>query len=181
MKNPTALIIIFAGVEELEAVAPIDCLRRAGTGVTVAALSANLHVEGRNGIKLCADKTLDSCLENDYDMVIIPGGPGHALLMDDSRVLNLLNRQNSAGNWIASICAGPLVLEKAGLLDGKRFTSFPATAEKLPDRDAVQRVVRDGNIITSQGAGTAIDFGLSLVAALFDEAKSREIAAEICH
>jgi 4-methyl-5(b-hydroxyethyl)-thiazole monophosphate biosynthesis len=174
MKASSALVIIFDGVEELEAVAPIDCLRRADIQVTVASASEFLATKGRNQITLTADASLDDAILVEYDLVVIPGGPGHADLIQDPRI------KNEAGRLIASICAGPVVLKEAGLLEGKAFTSFPGTAGELPDRIPDQSVVRDGNIITSQGAGTALPFALELVEALCGESTRRAISESIC-
>ena len=180
MPEPTSLIIITDGVEELEAVAPIDCLRRAGVRTTVASATAGLQVEGRNGIRLVADVLLDACLADTYDLIVIPGGPGHATLARDGRILRLLQLQDAEGRLIGSICAGPVVLDRAGVLKGKAFTSFPGTSDQLPGRKADEKVVRDGNIITSQGAGTATQFALALVEALCGEATAAEISRSIC-
>ena len=180
MPEFTALVIIIDGVEELEAVAPIDCLRRAGVKATVASANAGLDSLGRNGIRLTADVMLDACLDQDFDLLVIPGGPGHLTMLEDERIISLLQDQHGSGRLIGSICAGPVVLDKAGILKGKAFTSFPGTSESLPDRDATSRVVRDGNLITSQAAGTATEFGLALVGALCGEAISKEVAASIC-
>lgn len=176
-----ALVVIVDGVEELEATAPTDLLRRAGVHVTVASASASKLVAGRNNLCLGADVTLGECLGQPWDLVVIPGGPGHEALLDKKEVFALLSAQKAKDGWIGSICAGPLVLQKAGLLEGKRFTSFPATADVLPERVPDEPVVVDGRLVTSQGAGTAILFGLSLVEALCGPEKRREIAASICH
>ncbi|MGA1205213.1 MAG: DJ-1 family glyoxalase III [Opitutales bacterium] len=176
----TALVIIIDRVEELEAIAPIDCLRRAGVRVMVASAGEGLKVTGRNGIGLVADSLLVSCLGQSHDLVVVPGGPGHAQLAENEELLGLLREQHASGKLVASICAGPVVLDKAGVLEGKAFTSFPGTADILPGRDPSRRVVRDGNIITSQGAGTALEFALELVEALCGESVRREISASIC-
>jgi 4-methyl-5(b-hydroxyethyl)-thiazole monophosphate biosynthesis len=176
----TALVIIVDGVEELEATAPIDLLRRAGVGVTVASAGESKTVSGRNGIQLGADVLLHELAADVYDLVVVPGGPGHVTLLENADLLGRLSAQNARNGWIGSICAGPLVLKKAGVLDGRRFTSFPGTSAQLPDRDPVSPVVVDGNLVTSQGAGTAILFGLALVQALCGEAVRREIAESIC-
>ncbi|MEX0331942.1 MAG: DJ-1 family glyoxalase III [Puniceicoccaceae bacterium] len=180
MSEPTALVILTDGVEELEAVAPIDCLRRASVQTTVASATQALQVEGRNGIHLVADTLLDACFGHDYDLLVIPGGPGHATMAADSRILQMLQQQDQAGRLIGSICAGPVVLDQAGVLEGKAYTSYPGTSEQLPDRRPDEEVVRDGNIITSQGAGTATAFALALVEALCGEDKAREISRSIC-
>jgi 4-methyl-5(b-hydroxyethyl)-thiazole monophosphate biosynthesis len=159
----TALVIIIDRVEELEAIAPIDCLRRAGVRVMVASAGEGLKVTGRNGIGLVADSLLVSCLGQSHDLVVVPGGPGHAQLAENEELLGLLRKQHASGKLV-----------------GKAFTSFPGTADILPGRDPSRRVVRDGNIITSQGAGTALEFALELVEALCGESVRREISASIC-
>lgn len=176
-----ALIILTDGFEEMESVAPIDLLRRAEVNVTVASSGDKLQVTGRNGIGLVADSRLVDVLEAEYDLVVIPGGPGHKTLKEDSRVLDLLRKQAEAGRWIGSICAGPTVLHEAGLLEGKRYTAHFTVDEILPQRDQASAVVQDGNIITSQGAGTATRFGLALVEALCGREASDRVAASICH
>jgi len=179
MKHPSALAILFDGVEELEAVAPIDLLRRAGVEVTVASASGNLAVEGRNGITLVADAPLADCLASPVDLIILPGGPGHASLLDQEDLLELLRRQSGEGKWIGSICAGPVVLNQAGILAGRQFTSFPGTAGQLPERQD-EKVVVDGKLVTSQGAGTAILFGLALVEALCGPGTKANVAGSVC-
>ncbi len=180
---PKVLLILADGFEEMEAVAPIDILRRAKAEVTVAALGAGIHVTGRNGIVVHADTTLDAVLSGDprdYDCLLLPGGPGVALLRADPRVRALVLRQNAAGRLLAAICAAPLVLADAGVLDGRRFTAHFSTAAELPRYLPGERTVEDGNILTSRGAGTAADFGLLLVERLFGRDLAREIAASIC-
>lgn len=180
---PTVLLILADGFEEMEAVSPIDILRRAKAEVIVAALGEGIHVTGRNGIVLHADTTLDAALSGgsrDYDCVLLPGGPAVALLRSDPRVRELVIRQNAAGRLLAAICAAPLVLGDAGILEGRRFTAHFSAAAELPRYLPRERTVSDGNIVTSRGAGTAADFGLLLVERLFGAELSREIAASIC-
>lgn len=179
--KPKILVIIAEGVEELEATAPIDILRRAEATVTVASASQTKEVTGRNGIRLVADNSLEEIAEVSFDMIVIPGGPAHKELLENDTVLSMIAGQKAKDGWIASICAGPVVLKKAGVLQGKRFTSFPGTSEELPERIGDQPVVVDGKLITSQGAGTAVPFALALVEALYGSDKSREIAESICY
>jgi protein deglycase len=180
MNSPTALVIVIDGVEELEAVAPVDLLRRAEVAVTVAAAGDRLEITGRNAIRIRADRLLSEVAEQPFDLVVVPGGPGHAALLADATVLDLLARQHARAALVGSICAGPLVLKEAGLLEGRRFTSFLGTTGQLPDRDPASPVVRDGHIITSQAAGTATAFALALVEALCGPEKRAAIAASIC-
>ncbi len=176
---PKALILIPEGFEEMETVAPIDLLRRADVEVTVATTEENLLIKGRSGISLQADVHFKEIVDKDFDLVVLPGGPGHTRLLDQDRVLDWLRKQNEAGKWIASICAGPIVLNAAGVIDGRAFTSHHSTSGKLPGRDPDAPVVESGRLITSQGAGTATRFALRLVAALCGEDKAKEIAASI--
>lgn len=177
---PTVLVPLAEGFEEIEALAPIDLLRRAGAAVTVAALGEGIHVTGRTGVTLHADTTLAAVVAGDYDCVFLPGGPGTKLLRADPRIRPLVLRHHDAGRWLAAICAAPTVLHDAGLLHGRRYTAHFSVATDLPAILADQRTVADGHILTSRGAGTAIDFGLLLVDKLFSSEKSREVAASIC-
>ena len=177
---PTVLAILPEGFEEIEAVAPIDLLRRAGCQVTVAALGPNAHVTGRCNITMHADMTLGVAAEQTYDLILLPGGPGVLNLRASSHVRELVQHQAAAGRWVAAICAAPTVLNDAGLLEGRRYTAHFSVAKELPNILLDERVVVDGKIITSRGAGTALDFGLKLVELLVSTEKAQEIAASIC-
>ena len=177
---PKVLVVLPEGFEEIEAVTPIDLLRRAGADVTIAALTENIHVTGRSQLILHAETTLSAVGGQDFDMVMLPGGPGVINLRTDPRVARLVQVQASAGRWVAAICAAPSVLFAAGLLEGKRYTAHFSVAKELKDILAGERVVVDGNIITSRGAGTALDFGLVLVEKLFSAEKVAEVRAAIC-
>lgn len=180
---PTVLAILPEGFEELEAVAPVDVLRRAGCAVTVAALGPGIHVTGRNGITVHADASLADIVSSIdaalADCLLLPGGPGVQHLRASPLVRELVARHHAAGKLLAAICAAPTVLHDAGLLAGRRYTAHPSVASELAAILADERVVRDGHIITSRGAGTALDFGLALVAALVSPEKSAEISAAI--
>lgn len=176
---PSVLAILAEGFEEVEAIAPVDLLRRAGAEVTLAALGEGIHVTSRNGVTLHADTTLAAVESRDFDCVFLPGGPGTKHLRADPRVRTLVLRQHAAGRWLAAICAAPTVLHDAGLLAGRRYTAHFSVAAELPGILAEERTVSDGFILTSRGAGTAIDFGLLLVEKLFSADKAREIASSI--
>ena len=177
---PTVLAILAEGFEEVEAITPVDVLRRAGVDVTLAALADGIHVTGRNGVTLHADTTLGAVEAREFDCLFLPGGPGTKNLRTDPRVRALVLRQHAAGRWLAAICAAPTVLFDAGLLPGRRYTAHFSVAAELPGILTEERTVTDGNILTSRGAGTALDFGLLLVEKLVSAAKSREIASSIC-
>jgi 4-methyl-5(b-hydroxyethyl)-thiazole monophosphate biosynthesis len=170
------LIPLAQGCEEIEAVTIIDILRRAGISVTSAGLD-NQAVHASRGTVLIPDCTLETALEQEYDMVVLPGGqPGSNNLMRDERILVLLQNMAQQDKYICAICAAPSVLAKAGLLDGKQATSFPGALDPFPS--VIQQhnaVVEDGKIITSRGPGTAMDFALTLVERLTGKAKRQEV------
>jgi 4-methyl-5(b-hydroxyethyl)-thiazole monophosphate biosynthesis len=177
---PTVLTIIAEGFEEVEAVTPIDVLRRAGAEVTIATVGTGIHVTGRNGLTMHADTMLGTVETMDFDCIFLPGGPGVKHLRDDPRVRSIVVRHANLGRWIAAICAAPTVLNDAGLLTGRRYTAHFSVASELPDIAADHRVVVDGHILTSRGAGTALDFGLLLVEKLFSAETAAEVGRSIC-
>jgi 4-methyl-5(b-hydroxyethyl)-thiazole monophosphate biosynthesis len=177
---PTVLAILADGFEEVEANTPIDVLRRAGVEVIAASIADGIHVTGRNGITQHADTSLTAVEARDFDCVFLPGGPGVKHLRADPRVRAIVLRQHAAGRWLAAICAAPTVLNDAGLLAGKRYTAHFSVANELPAILANERTVTDGKLLTSRGAGTALDFGLLLVEKLVSLEKSQEVAKSIC-
>lgn len=177
---PTVLVPLADGFEEIEAFAPVDLLRRAGVEVTIASLADNRHATGRSGITAHADAALAAVLGQSFDLVFLPGGAGVKHLRADSRVMDLVRTQHAAGRWLAAICAAPTVLHDAGLLAGRRYTAHFSVANELPAILAQERIVTDGKITTSRGAGTAVEFGLHLVGLLVSSAKASEISKAIC-
>lgn len=177
---PSVLVILADGFEEIEALAPVDLMRRAEITVTVASLSENRHATGRSGITVHADAALSAVPGQDFDLLFLPGGAGVKNLRADPRVRELVLRQHVAGRWLAAICAAPTVLHDCGLLAGKRYTAHFSVAGELPAILAAERIVTDGKITTSLGAGTAVEFGLHLVALLTSPGKAAEISKAIC-
>jgi len=177
---PTVLVLLAEGFEEIEAFTPIDLLRRAGAEVTVASLAEQPHVTGRCGVTVHADAPLSQVGGRLFDLLFLPGGPGVKNLRADPRVDAVVRGHAAAGKWLAAICAAPTVLNSAGLLDGRRYTAHFSVAGELPHILSDERVVVDGNILTSRGAGTALDFGLVLVEKLVSAAKAADIARSIC-
>ena len=172
------LVPIADGTEEIEAVTIIDVLRRAGADVTVASVG-KIQTTASRGVKIVADCLIDECGERDFDLVVLPGGmPGAAHLRDSATLKKILLRQQAAGNMYGAICAAPaVVLEPHGLLRNRRATAHPGHVDKLRNRSAVEeRVVVDGNCVTSQGPGTAMAFALKLVEQLFGSEKAAEVA-----
>jgi protein deglycase len=162
-------------------VAPVDLLRRAEAEVVIASVNGEKFVAGRCGVTIQADARLADVADQSFDLLFIPGGPGVKALREDGRAAQLAKAFAQQGKPVAAICAAPTVLADAGLLTGRRFTAHFSVHAALPGVLADERVVKDGNIITSRGAGTAVEFGLVLVAELFGEAKAKEIGAAIMY
>ena len=175
------LVGVADGTEELEAVTIIDVLRRAALDVVVASVAPGHEVACSRGVRLVADRLIGECLDEQWDAVVVPGGmQGASNLADNEAFVSLLNKQNDANRLIGAICAAPkVVLASHGLLDGRSATAYPGFREELeqfggvPSDDAV---VLDGNIITSQGPGTAMQFALALVTKLCGEEVSHKVA-----
>lgn len=176
----TVLLPLAEGFEDLEAVAVIDVLRRAGIGVVVAGLGAG-PVRGSRETAIVPDARLDDVMDRDFDMLVLPGGmPGVKHLREDARIRTLVERYRQASRYTAAICAAPSILAAYGFLEGKRATSNP----KFRDQVAIagvdyseDDVVADGSLVTSRGAGTAIPFALKLVEVLAGRAKRDEVEA----
>lgn len=173
---PTVLVPLAQGCEEIEAITVIDILRRAGITVISSGLDAQ-PVRASRGTVLIPDTTLDEALSQTYDMVVLPGGqPGTNNLMADARILALLSSMAKQDKFVCAICAAPSVLATAGLLDGKRATSFPGALSNFPKVQLqTTAVVVDGKFITSRGPGTAMDFALTLVEKLAGKSKRQEV------
>ncbi|MBR7181512.1 MAG: DJ-1/PfpI family protein [Clostridia bacterium] len=155
------------GFEEIEALAPLDLLRRAGLEVTTVGIGGDM-IRGSHGITVQADIPDGLFADAAPDMVILPGGMPGSKNLDESKTVDAaLKAAARRGAFIAAICAAPMVLGRRGLLNGKRAICFPGFESELVGATlADTRVVRDGNIITAAGMGVAVEFGLSLVAAL---------------
>ena len=174
------LVPLADGCEELEAVTIIDLLRRAGIEVVTAGLKPGIVCASR-GVQLVPDLTLDVALQDDYDMVVLPGGmPGATHLKDDARIIELLKKMAAAGKYIAAICAAPMVLAEAGILNGKQATSYPGFLDTISDVTlSSAAVVQDGKVLTSRGPGTAMDFSLALVEILTGTDMRKQVEAAL--
>mmetsp|Transcript_6976 Transcript_6976/g.25715 ORF Transcript_6976/g.25715 Transcript_6976/m.25715 type:complete len:275 (+) Transcript_6976:57-881(+) len=183
-RTPQVLVPIAEGSEEMEAVIVIDVLRRAGVDVTVASVEETLQVKASRGVNLVADVPIAECASKDYDLIVLPGGmPGAERLRDSSELQALLEHHanksgGSFGVSVAAICAAPaVVLQPAGLLEGKKSTCHPAFEAELADAScASSRVVHSGGVMTSKGPGTAMEFALALVKQLCGEDAMRSVA-----
>jgi 4-methyl-5(b-hydroxyethyl)-thiazole monophosphate biosynthesis len=186
MEAPRVLVPVADGTEEIEAVSVIDVLRRAGVEVTVArvpsAKGAQLELTASRGVRLVADRPLAECADGTWDAIVLPGGlPGAEHLRDDATLIAMVREQFTAGRVVGAICAAPVtVLAEHELLDGRRATCFPSLAEWLPSGShSTERVVVDGNLVTSQGPGTALEFAVALVSILCGTERRTEVAAQL--
>lgn len=174
----TVLVPLAQGSEELEAVTVLNILRRAGIEAVSASLDGH-PIRGSRGTMLIPDTSLDEALKRSFDMVVLPGGqPGSNNLKADARIIKLVQRMAAENRYVSAICAAPSVLATAGVLDGKRATSFPGSLDPFSKVSRQpQAVVEDGKLITSRGPGTAMDFALTLVERLAGKAKRDEVEA----
>jgi len=171
------LVPLADGLEELEAVTILDVLRRGGIETVGAALGESLQVQGSRGVKLLADAVWDNLDLESFDALVLPGGgKGTEALAADERVLDAVRAFDVAGRFVAAICAAPTVLAVAGVLEGRRATCYPSCAPQLGAAFDDAPVIADGNIITSQGPGTAMLFALVLVRHFADEKTARRVA-----
>lgn len=174
------VVLLAEGFEEIEAVTPIDYLRRAGVEVITAGLDRRT-VRGGHGIALEADTTLDA-LPPGLDAVVVPGGSaGAANLAKSARVAELVTRMHGEGKLVAAICAAPAkVLAPTGILRGRRATCYPGLESELVGSEfSEQRVVTDGNLITSRGAGTAAEFASEVVRYLAGPDAAGKVSAAV--
>lgn len=176
------LVPIADGTEEMEAVIVIDVLRRAQVEVCVASvMPKRREITASRGVHITADKVLEDCTDETWDMIVLPGGmPGAAYMHDSVPLIQLLRRQLNAGRQLAAICAAPaVVLGRHGLIRSATATCYPAFQQELSSQIAAvsqERVVVDGKLITSQGPGTAMEFALQLVDVLCGSEISIEVA-----
>ena len=180
-----ALVPIADGSEEIEAVTIIDVLRRAGVEVTVASVGVGKtkQITAARGTNIVADSFIADCADKAWDLIAVPGGIEGADHLATSEILDqLLRSQAQQGKFYAAICAAPaVVLGSKGLLADKTATSHPRFYQSLiaKEVDTESRVVVDGNCITSQGPGTAIDFALELVEQICGIVKREEVASPL--
>ena len=176
-------VFLVNGFEEIEAMAPIDLLRRAGIIVDTVSINEDNQVTSSRKIRVLTDKTIDEINFENYEMIVLPGGPGTENYMKSEKLLEKL-KEFSINRKLGAICAAPTILSALGILNGKQAICFPACEPNLIKDGAIivnQDVVKDNNIITSRGAGTAIDFSLALIEELLGKNKSHEIRKEILY
>ena len=166
------------GFEDIEALAVIDILRRAGISVDMVGVPGTT-VTSRSGVKLMVDKRLSDSKANDYDgIVLVGGGKNVDTLGRTSYVVDTVKRLSAMGKVVAAICAAPSILAKAGVLEDRKATIFPGMERELP-KPRSDKVVVDGKIVTSQGPGTAVEFALKIVELLSNRTKADKVRQEI--
>lgn len=161
------ILLLADGFEESEAVITVDVLRRLGVAVEIAAIGDSLEVRGAHDIVLRAEKFLADVNQADYSCVILPGGmPGAANLRANPGVIRLVQTIHAKGGIAAAICAAPMVLARAGLLAGRRFTGYPGFDADFGGAPTGKPAESDGRVITGRGPGATFAFAAAVAAAL---------------
>lgn len=177
----TAIVVLADGFEEIEALTVVDVLRRGGVKAITASIGKTTDVEGAHGIVVMADERLSDVKNEEFDAVILPGGgPGTENLKNSDETIGLLRRQKEAGRLICAICAAPLVLVEAGVLEpGQHVTCYPTCVMEMDRASANVPVVADDNVITGQAPGSAMLFALVVLQALTNGSVAAKIARSL--
>ncbi len=180
MSQKRTCVLLINGFEEVEALTPVDILRRLGGEVIIAGVEAK-EVTGSHGVKVITDKLLSEVDLNDFDALVLPGGlPGSTNLRDSQEVIKLLQQAHSAGKVCAAICAAPIVLRDSGIAKDKNITGYPGTEQLAHDKNfqyTGKDVEQDGNIISGKGMGKAAVFSFAIAKALgFSESEIAAVA-----
>lgn len=182
--NKKVLVFLVDGFEEIEALAPIDLLRRAGVEVVTVSIKEEKAVMSSRNVKVFTDEILKNIKFDEYDMIVLPGGPGY-INYNNSTILLEKIKQFVQNKKIAAICAAPVILANLGILNGVESVCFPACVDELKEKGAIvlenEKVITRGNITTSKSAGTAIDFALELINVLCGEETSLKIKNQIIY
>lgn len=179
MKTVRTLILLHENFEEIEAVTPIDLLRRAGIEVTVASVETSLKVKGRSGLIVEAETLLPSVQNETFACVILPGGPGIQKVRSNKAVLSIIDHQAKSKRWVAAICAAPLLLNDLNLLQNHPFTAYSGALETLNAPKHKEEVIVSHPLITSKGPGTAMEFSLSIISELLGKDAAKKIVESI--
>ncbi len=173
-------VLLADGFEEIEAITPIDIMRRAGIEVKTAALTNDPQVRGAHNIKVTADMKITDIEPEDIELLMLPGGAGHELLDASNEVHYLINECIVRGKYIASICAAPSILGKKRIFDGKNATCFPGFEKYLYGANIKpDKVVVDKKLITAKGAGAAAEFGFTLTGILKGRAAADKLKEQM--
>lgn len=176
-------VLLADGFEEVEALTAVDLLRRARVYVDTVSITDDYKVHGAHGINVQTEDLFEEVDFNEFDMIVLPGGmPGTTNLMNHQGVRQIVSAFAGAGKYVGAICAAPTVLADLGLLEGKKATCYPACEENMAGAILTGgSVAVDGNLITSRGVGTAIDFALELISVLMGNDVAKKIASDIVY
>jgi 4-methyl-5(b-hydroxyethyl)-thiazole monophosphate biosynthesis len=174
------VLFLATGFEEIESMSIVDTLRRADIEVVIAGLQEGA-IEGSRGVNVIPDRSIDKVALEEVAAVILPGGsPGYINLGRDRRVRDLVTRAFEEGRIVAAICGAPTVLADLGILKGKKATVYPGKEAELTGAEPVnERLVVDGTVVTSQGPGTAIEFGIKLIELLVGKQRAQEVKDDL--
>ncbi len=177
------LVFLADGFEEVEALTVVDYLRRVDIEVDMVSINKDKEVQGAHGIKVIGDKLIKDIQADDYEAAVIPGGlPGATNLQENKDVIEIVRKLNEKEKLLAAICAGPVVLQEAGVIKDKNFTCYPGFQDNIKDGNySDQATVRDGNIITGKGPYLAVDFALEIVDYLLGSEKKDELKKDILY
>ena len=173
-----AIVLLANGFEEVEGIAQIDFLRRAGIEVTSVSVTEEKRIIGQTMIPVEADEILKNINISEYDIVVLPGGvKGMENLRENKQVVKLIKTFDKEKKWIAAICAAPSILGELGILKNRNCICYPSFEDRLQGGKIVnEKVVQDEHIITSKGPGTSLDFAIKIIEALCGNEKAAEIA-----
>lgn len=177
-----ARVLFATGYEEVEALTVVDLLRRAGVECLMVSADDQDTVTGARGMEVTMDEKISE-INDQCDLVVLPGGiPGIPNLKANPKVQAMVKAQNDRGGYVAAICAGPTALGVFGVLADKNATCYPGCEDQLMAKShSTEPVVVDGNVITSRGVGTAIEFALKLVEILIDRQTADDLAEKIVY
>ena len=177
-----AYVFLAEGFEEMEAVTPVDLLRRVGVDAKLVSVTGERMVTGAHGVRYQADLLFDE-IEPNADALILPGGmPGTLHLQEHQPLARLLLSQYKAGGWVCAICAAPMVLGALGILKGREATIYPGMEQHLIGATcSTAEVCVDGNVVTSRAPGTAIPFALKLAELLTDAKTAEGLISDIVY
>ena len=173
-----ALIPFADGFEEIEAITIVDVLRRGGVTAVTAAVADSLTVTGAHGVPVKAEVFLRDVIDEEWDAIVLPGGgTGTENLAECEPLIERLRRQKSEGRLVCAICAAPIVLAKAEVLEGEHVTCYPTCVDMMPCPVMDVPAIADGLVITGQGPGSATVFALAVLANLEGEGVSEDVSA----
>ena len=177
------LIFLAEGFEEIEALTVVDLLRRANIDICMVSITGEKMVRGAHGINVEADKLYEDTEIEKADMLVLPGGmPGTKNLMKHDALVSQLKKFHEEGKAVAAICAAPMILGENGILEGKKAVCYPGFEENLKGAVVLkEEAVTDGNVITSRGLGTAIEFAGEIITYLLDAKKAQEIKDSVLY